>query len=293
VALGVAVAYVNALRAERNVRLREQIVVLNRELLRLAEGQLRAGIVSRADLVRAQAGLAAAEGELIAARNAVDQAAAALNTAVGRPASTPVAVAPALAVPRLTLTDTALAALIEDRPEVKRAMAEIDAAEAGLALARTVQSLRVNLEGRATQSYNSSSSPNTWSLGTTMSFPVFDAGKGAASVAEATANLAAARSRSEVTRLLVQQQGLQAYLAVLDARARLASASAGLMFAQEWLRLAHGRYQAGLASIVELTDAQTVLVQADVALQRAEYDELAAAIALRHAVGRSVVTGAI
>jgi outer membrane protein TolC len=65
------------------------------------------------------------------------------------------------------------------------------------------------------------------------------------------------------------------------------------MFAQEWLRLAHGRYQAGLASIVELTDAQTVLVQADVALQRAEYDELAAAIALRHAVGRSVVTGAI
>ncbi len=292
VALSVAVAYVGILRADRNVQLREQVLVQNQELVRLAEGQFRAGVVPRADVVRAQAGLAAAEGELIAARNGVDQAKASLNTAVGQPPATPIAAAPAPPAPQLTLALAGLASFVDERSEVRRALAEVEVAEAAVALAQAGGGLRVTLDGRATQAF-APTGGTTWSVTSTLSLPLSDAGRVDASVAEATANLAAARARIETARLNVQQQSLQAFLNLLDARARIVSARAGLVFAQESLRLAQGRYAAGAGPFLEVIDAQTALAQAEVTLARAEFDELAAVLALRHALGRSVVDGAI
>lgn len=292
VALSVAVNYVGVLRAERNVRVREQVVVQNQELVRLAEGQFRAGVVPRADVVRAQAGLAAAEGELIAARNGVDQSKAQLNAAVGQAPGTLIAVAPAPPAPRLTLAAAALTPLADERPEVRRAMAEIEAAEAALEVAKAGWGVRVTLDGRATQTLTGSGG-TTWSVTSTVSLPVSDAGRNTAQVIEATANLEAARARIETTRLTAQQQSLAAFLNVFDARARIESARAGLVFAQEAFRLAQGRFSAGAGPFLEVIDAQTALVQAEVTLARAEFDELAAVLALRHAVGRSVVDGAI
>lgn len=292
VALGVAQAYVGVLRAERTVVLREQVVAQNRELLRLAEGQFRAGVVPRADVVRAQAGLAAAEGELIAARNAVDQARAVLNVAVGQVPITPIAVAPPPPVPALTVAAAVLPGLADERAEVRRTLAEIEAAEAALALARAGGGLRITLDGRATQTL-APSLQTTYSISSTISLPLSDAGRVEANVAEATASLAAVRARLETVRLTVQQQSVVALLGILDARARIASARAGLAFAQESLRLAQGRYAAGAGPFLEVVDAQTALVSAEVTLARAEFDELAAVLSLRHALGRSVVDGAI
>lgn len=292
VANGAAQAYVNLLRAERTVGLREQVMAQSRESLRLAEGQFRAGVVPRSDVVRAQAGLAAAEGELLVARNAVDQAKAALNVVLGQAPPSPVAVAPAPAVPGLTIAPAGLPALIEERPEVRRALAEIEAAEAALALAQASRGLRMTLDGRGTQAF-APSTQTTYSIGTTISFPLSDAGRVDAQVAEATATLASVRERIQTTRLTLQQQGLVAYLAILDARARIASARAGLAFAQESLRLAQGRYAAGAGPFLEVVDAQTALVAAEVTLARAEFDELAGVLSLRYALGRSLVDGAI
>ena len=291
-ALSVATNYVGVLRAERDVRVREQVVVQNRELVRLAEGQFRAGVVARADVVRAQAGLAAAEGELLAARNTVDQNRAQLNVAVGQGAATPVAVAEAPPAPRLTLAAGALPALVDERPEVRRAIADIEAAEAGLAVAQTSNGLRVTLDGRVSQGITGSSG-TTWSVTSTVSLPVSDAGRNNAQVTEATANLEAARARIETARLNVQQQSLQALLNILSAVGRIASARAGLTFAQESFRLAQGRFAAGAGPFLEVIDAQTALVQAEVTLARAEFDELAAVLSLRYALGRSLVDGAI
>jgi outer membrane protein TolC len=292
VAHGVAQAYVSVLRAERTVTQREQTVRLNQELVRLAEGQFRAGVVPRADVVRAQAGLAAAEGDLIAARNAVEQAKAVLNVAIGLPPLTPMAVAPPAAVPPLTVSAADLVRLVDERPEVKRALAEIEAAEAALALAQAGNGVRILLTGSATQAL-APGTTTSYAITSTVSLPVTDAGRGQAQVAEATANLAAARARIETTRLTVQQQAVNAFLAIQDARARIASARAQLAFAQESVRLAQGRFAAGAGPLIEVTDAQTALVLAEVTLARAEYDELAGIISLRYALGRSVVTGQI
>jgi len=80
---------------------------------------------------------------------------------------------------------------------------------------------------------------------------------------------------------------------IVSARARITSAQAGLAFAQEALRLSQGRYAAGAATILEVIDAQTALVQAQVTLDNAQFDELAGVVSLRYALGRSVVDGTI
>jgi multidrug efflux system outer membrane protein len=268
------------------------VVVQNRELVRLAEGQFRAGVVARADVVRAQAGLASAEGDLIAAQNVVAQSKASLNQSIGASPIAPIAVAAPPPTPSVTVAATNIAELVEQRAEIKRGLAQIEAAEAAVLLAQAGGGLRVTLDGRATQSFNPSTQ-TTYSISSGVSFPLSDAGRTQAAVAQAAANLAVARANIETVRLSVQQQAASALLGIVSARARIASARAQLAFAQESLRLAQGRYAAGAGPFLEVIDAQTALVQAEVALATAEYDELSGVISLRYALGRSVVDGAI
>lgn len=50
---------------------------------------------------------------------------------------------------------------------------------------------------------------------------------------------------------------------------------------------------AGAAPILEVTDAQTTLLAAEITLANAIFDQLAGSLQLRRALGRSVVDGAI
>jgi outer membrane protein TolC len=291
-ALAAAQAYVTLLRAQRAVDQNQQVVAQNQQLLRSAEAQFQAGAVARADVVRAQANLAAAEGDLIAARNAVDQATAGLNTVIGQGPLSTIAAASAPPVPQTTVAQAQLARLVEDRPEIRRAQADIDAATAAVAAAQAGGGLQVALSGGVTQGFTPTGQ-TVYSIGTNVSFPLFDGGRTSAQVAQAQANLAAAKARIESTRLAVQLQAVTALTSITSARARITSAQAGLAFAQESLRLSQGRYAAGAATILEVIDAQTALVQAQVALDNAQFDELAGVVSLRYALGRSVVDGTI
>lgn len=291
-ALATAQAYVTLLRAQRGVDQSQQVVAQNQGLLRSAEAQFQAGAVARADVVRAQANLAAAQGDLIAARNAVDQAAAGLNTSIGQGPLTAIAAASAPAIPQTTVAQADLARLVEERPEVRRALADIDAATAAVAAAQSGGGLQVALSGGVTQGFTPTGQ-TVYSIGTNVNFPLFDGGRTSAQVAQAQANLAAAKARIDNTRLTVQQQAVSAFGNISSARARVTSAQAGLAFAQESLRLSQGRYAAGAATILEVIDAQTALVQAQVALDNAQFDELAGVVSLRYALGRSVVDGTI
>ncbi|MDQ7841480.1 MAG: TolC family protein [bacterium] len=291
-ALAVGQAYVAVLRAERTVVLQQQQVVRNQELVRIAQGQFDAGVVARSDVVRAQAGLAAAQSDLIAAQNVVDQSKATLNVAIGASPMIPIAVAPPPSVPPVTVTYADLSRLAEERPELRKARSDAEGAEAAVRLAQAGGGLKVTLDGTATQVL-SPTAQTTYSTGVGMSFPISDAGRASAAVAQATANLQAARARIDSVRLTTVQDGVGALLNLSSAAARVESARAGLAFAEESLRLARARYAAGAAPIFEVTDAQTTLLAAEVALANAIFDQLAGSLQLRRALGRSVVDGAI
>ena len=77
---------------------------------------------------------------------------------------------------------------------------------------------------------------------------------------------------------------VQSHRQVIDAQARLRPLGGALTAAQEAVRLAGGRYEAGTGNQVELLDAQAALANAEANLVRAEYDLAMAWTALRRAV---------
>ena len=78
----------------------------------------------------------------------------------------------------------------------------------------------------------------------------------------------------------------QARLAVRAAKAALGAANEAEANAREQLRLAEGRYQAGVGSIIELGDAQVAATTAAAQKVQADYNVSTARAQLLNALGR-------
>ena len=101
-----------------------------------------------------------------------------------------------------------------------------------------------------------------WSATLSLSWTLYDGGGRVARYREAKANLDAARARIKATELDIIQNVEQAELVVLEGAERIQAAQAAVASAQENFRLAQGRFDAGVGTILELTDAQLALTQA-------------------------------
>ena len=78
----------------------------------------------------------------------------------------------------------------------------------------------------------------------------------------------------------------QARLAVRAAKATVAASAQALVNAGEQLRLAEGRYETGVGSIIELGDAQVAYTSAGQQQVQSDYNLAQARAGLLHALGR-------
>jgi outer membrane protein TolC len=119
-----------------------------------------------------------------------------------------------------------------------------------------------------------------------LNIPIFD--WGASKSREQQARLRADLAENEKT--LAQRQFTQQFYAAraqaASAVVRMSNASAGVTKAQDNLAASIARYRAGEAPIVEVTDAQTTLVEQRTALYQASYDYQVALARLRQATGQ-------
>ncbi|TMA25628.1 MAG: TolC family protein [Deltaproteobacteria bacterium] len=124
------------------------------------------------------------------------------------------------------------------------------------------------------------------SAGLTLSWNLFQGGLTRAQVREAEANAAGAVAQLDILRQQIRLDLDQARLAVRAARESVGAAQEALINARERLRLAEGRYETGVGSVIELGDAQVALTSAAAQAVQAD-DRLATARAqLLHALGR-------
>lgn len=293
IALAAAQAYFQVLRAMRVVEVRDVALGTTRRQVEQAEALVRAGTAAPADVIKAQAAAAGAEADLVTARSSVELSLASLRNAMGLPITQAITVSEPqdVAAPELTPADAAAEA-VRGRPEVRKASAELRSTEAALRIAEIRAGLAVSVA--ATGSFQVSPNPGQagWSVSATMSFPIADGGRSKAAVDEAKANLAAARARAEATTQQVQLQAFQAALTLVETRARLLAVRAAGAAAEESLRVAEGRYRAGVAILLEVLDGQVAATQARVSFVQTESDLRLAAVALRHALGRPILQSA-
>jgi outer membrane protein TolC len=78
----------------------------------------------------------------------------------------------------------------------------------------------------------------------------------------------------------------QAYLRLMELQERIKANEAALNAAKENLDLANGRYQVGVGSIIEATDAQTLYTEAQTTYIRTLYDYKIAEAQFIRAIGQ-------
>lgn len=291
VILAVKEAYFDLLFAKRLVGVNAAALARAELNLKSAQGFFAVGARPKSDVTRAEVDVANARVDLIRSRNAVRLARVALNTTMGIAIDAPTEVKDLLFYQAYPLEPGRLVPeALGQRPEYRRVRALVSAADASIRQA--FRDFFPNVTGfssyggtfRDPQSVTDLE--EVWTLGLSLSWPIFDGGNRLARYREATKSLEAARSRVQALELAIGQEVVQAHLNLQEAEERIQAAQKAVESAQENFRLAQGRFDAGVGTIIELTDAQVALTQAQATEAQALADYRTAIARLERALGR-------
>lgn len=282
-----------ALRAaDRELVLVASGLDLRRRALDLVQSRARAGAGTEFDVARAETELAVTEAEhaALSVRRATLQDALAVLLGTAAPAF---AVAPAPDAPPAsppTIPAGLPAALLERRPDVAAAEANLAAANARIGVAKAAFFPAVSLTGSAgyasaelDQLFRADS--RLWAIGPSVHLPLFQGGRN-------RANLARSRAAYEENVALYRQRVLVAFREVQDALTatrllaeQAAAQERAVAAARRAGELAQTRYASGYVNYFEVIDAQRALLGAERAATQAGTQRLLNSVALVRALG--------
>ncbi|MBI3948046.1 MAG: TolC family protein [Armatimonadetes bacterium] len=289
-ALLVKLAYYTYLQNTRLVAVQESNLRNRQEQSGQAEARLKEGVGIPLDVVRGKTAIADATLNLTVARNNAANARVSLALLMGIDPRTPIAVGeggePEIAADDLDkLVETALG----QRPEVSQARRSVEAAQHGLNAAKSTNAPNVSATlGLSSRSADFPPVSTTASLGAVVTWTPFDGGVAQARRAEAQASIEATEAQLTNARQAVVAGVTQAYLNLHTAEQRVTTAEAGIANAEESLRLARGRYDAGFGTFLDVLDAQASLVTARTSHVNAQAAVAQARASLAHALGMPV-----
>jgi outer membrane protein len=289
VALDAKTAFFGNLAAERAVKVSEENLRLNEDLVRQAQGFYQVGTRPKIDVTTAEANLYTAQSDLITARNNVQIAQVTLMTALGLKSWPYDGLTYQLETrPKLMNLSEAKEKAISDRPDYLKNKSQQEAdqqavrtAQAGYFPTLYSQGLQ-NTQGKAYGDIR-----GTWSLSVNAKVPIFEGLVTKYSVQQAKANLRATEANAQVLSQDINKQVEQSYLNVRAAAEKTRATAKGQEAAKENWDLAQGRYKAGVGSIIEVTDAQVKFFNAELSYIRSVYDLKVAEAQLEKAVGKA------
>jgi outer membrane protein len=292
VILGVKQAYYLYLGAKAIGTVREETVKSRQLLVNQARGFYEVGTRARIDVARAESNLYTAEADLIAARNAMQLAWVTLKNAMGlRELPERPLVEEAIVTTIPYTLDQARELAFESRPELKSFEAQRRAQDQTIAAAR--RGHLPDLLFDANHRYGGASFDRegpllrpSWQVQTSLVFPIFDGLRTTNRVEETVRTYYVIRNQEEQQRQQVAFDVEQAYLRLVELRDRIKANEAAASAAKENLDLATGRYQVGVGSIIEVTDAQTLYTDAQTTYIRSLYDYKIADAQLTRAIGQ-------
>jgi multidrug efflux system outer membrane protein len=180
--------------------------------------------------------------------------------------------------------------LLERRPDIQQAEQQLVAANAQIGVARSAYFPQIALTGSGGFESTALTALFTganviWTAAASVTQPVFTAGR-------TRSQVAVAEARGEEASISYQQTVRQAFREVSDAlvgyrklREFREQEVLLLAAAEDARRLATIRYQGGVTSYLEVLDADTRLLDAELGLARAELSELSALVEIYQALG--------
>src|SRR5438309_7349399 len=278
-------SFTNINFAVRLIQVNQQAVERAELNLRSARGFFEVGTRPKSDVARAEVDVANAKVDLIRARNAERLARVALATAMGLPATTPLQIQDNLIYQAVTMDRARLAEdALRQRPEYRQARLTAEANDARLR--RSFRDFFPDIVGGGFYGAARADMNEIWELNLSLNWTLYDGGNRIARYREARANLDAAQARVKASELDISREVEQSINNVIEADERIQAAQVAVAAATENFRIAQGRFDAGVGTILELTDAQLALTQAQNTEAQALADYRIALARLDRAVGR-------
>ena len=291
--------YFNILQACNLVKVREETVATLTTHLADVNAQFRVGTVARADVLASEVELANAQQNLTTAKNTYEVAVATLNNVIGVPTDTMLTINDELRYTGydLSLDDCTDYGLIY-RADGAAAVYAVKQAQAGVRTAQAGYHPTVN--AAATRSIagerpfkDDHKSSNTWAVGVSASWNIFDSGVTAAQVTAAKAKLRKAEESLAETDEKIRLDVRTAYLNLRAAEQNIKTTEKAVKQAEEDYNIARVRYNAGVGTNLEVMRASDNLTTARMNYSTALYSYNTGKASLDNAMGVPVDLDAV
>ncbi|EEG76834.1 TolC family protein [Dethiobacter alkaliphilus] len=230
--------YLEVQKARENKNLAKQNLQRAEEMVRLATVSYNHGMTPRSDVLGAEAQVAAAQAALLAAENQVELAALELNNTLGRRLDASLSVAELQSVPKpgRPNLESGLSSALKKRIEIEQAKGEVELQETQLEYVQ--------------ENFSEEDAVHR----------------------QAELDLEEARLNLEITKKNVELQVRQLYSGMEVLKKQEQALEKSVKAAEESYRLACLRYEAGVTTQMEVTGAQTTLLELETQLLHVRYD---------------------
>jgi outer membrane protein, multidrug efflux system len=294
----VASGYLQLLELDQERAIAERTLVSRRQTLDLAQRRYAQGLTSELDVRQFEAQVAVPAVRLAQVEQARAATEHALSVLLGEgPTAIPRGASLAQAANVVLVPDSLPSTLLERRPDVRQAERAYAAAtdRVGVADAARLPTIMITgYTGSQAQTAGDLFGPATqiYQLQGGVSIPLFMGGRLVNQSRAARARADQARANYEQTAFIALQEAGDALAAVRTTRDQVAAQDTQAKALRRALELADARYQAGVASYLEVLDAERSLFDAELGLSQAQAAQLTAAVHLYKALGGSWAGGA-
>ncbi|HPN66375.1 MAG TPA: TolC family protein [Candidatus Omnitrophota bacterium] len=259
-------AYYDVLKAQLMLEVAREGLRQSQVHLERAEGFFEVGYRQKYDVTKAEVAVSNAKLDLVSAEKDYKLAKAALNNVMGNKDSADFAVEEIRGIEFADVdADMSLKTAMENRVELLKLQSQARAAQADLEVKKKGNWPTVTAGGAHQVSDTDTDgvgNVKSWNAGVSVNFPWFDGFRTKSQVEAAQASLKMAQYAIEDQALGITLQVQDAILGLREAKERFDVSEKLLQQSSENLEIASARYEEGLGSIIEVTDAETQLVSA-------------------------------
>jgi TolC family type I secretion outer membrane protein len=281
-------AYFSYLQALRLEKVSIESLTQATEHLKLSKSLYEVGRSPQFDVIKAESDEATARVNLINAENNIEINRLQFENILNIKLAPGFALKDEFEILRDSVSEsTSLDIAIQNRPEVIASKYRVDANKSFVTSAWTAN--LPTISGNAGYNWKSFDIagiyPNSWSLGLTISLPIFQGFALDAGIQQARANLDIAQSTYDLTVQAVTLDVRQQFSNLRLAQNQINAAKSLLNTAQETLRLAEARFKEEIGSAVEVTDARVGYYNAQVLMIQSLYNYQVTYARLERAMG--------
>ena len=269
-----AMAYLGVLKTGKDVEIKKAALVRADERLKVASARLKVGDVTRSAVLRAEAESAGAEASLIKSESALIDANDLLKRIIG--ISDEIIVVEPQLRPDAGTVEATLKAAFELRKDYRQRVLEEKAAGEGITYAKGNFKPQMRLEGlyswKEQNPQTTFFQQDSMSASVILTYPIFEGGLRVAELSEARSRFREAELKRLSLKRDIEYEVRSAFNSKNATEALINSYQKQLAFAQEDYNMVFEQYKHGVATTVDVIDADAILISAQRSLMNARYD---------------------